>query len=311
MAEPDTLPADHHRPRAARPRPDWSRIADGLFLIGLGVFVLLNTSGHLPWTFWYDALTLWPILLVSAGLRIAVERTRVAWLMVLGPLAVLGALAGVAGGRLDQAPGPWQAVSATRAEDARRLTLRAELASSRLDVAARPLGGALLLDGRQGSRNDKAGIETRQEADEAQVTLLGGAHGWDAIRPGRLSRWELGVPEALPLKVEIKGALIGARFHLVRGDLAGGRFDGAFLGLDLHLPRPKAPVRLEVHGVFNMVDLFVPAGTPVRVHGPGFPFNIVDRGSGDPKDPATPGYDVGFAGVFSRVGLNDEGAVPR
>jgi hypothetical protein len=200
-------------------------------------------------------------------------------------------------------------VSVPRAEGANRLTLRAALASSRIDVAARSLDATALVDGRQGSRANKAGVETKLKGDEAKVTLLGGNHGWDAIRPGRLSRWELGVPQALPLKIDLDGAMIGARFDLAQGTIEGGSFDGAFLGLDLHLPRPKALVKLEIHGVFNMVDVFVPSGTPVRVHGPGFPFNLVDRGAGDPKDPATPGYEVTFAGVFSRVGVNEEDAV--
>ena len=301
MGEPDTPPALSRR-------PDWRRIADGVLLIGLGIFALLSASGQLPWTFWYDALTLWPIVLVSAGLRIAVERTRFAWLVILGPLAVLATLAGVAGGRLDNAPGPWQPVTAPRAEDARLLTLSAALASSRIDVTAQPLDGAALVDGRQGSRSRKARMETKQEDGNATVTLLSGDHGWDHVRPGRLSRWELAVPDALPLKVELKGAMVGARFDLARGDVGGARFDGAFLGLDLHLPRPKTPVHLQINGVFNMVDVFVPPGTPVRVHGPGFPFNLVDRGTGDPKDPATPGYEVKFAGVFSRVGVSEEAA---
>jgi len=306
MLEPDSPP-----PPPAPRRPDWRRLGDGIFLMGLGGFLLLNASGHLSWTFWYDAITLWPIVLVSAGLRIAVERTRVAWLALLGPLAVLATLAGVAGGRLDSAPGPWQAVSTPRPADARELTLRAALSSSRLDVTARPIASDLLLSGRQGSRSDKATVETKQDGGDVNVALLGGSHGWDSIRPGRLSRWELDVPDGLPLKIDLDGALIGARFDISKGRVESGSFDGVFLGLDLHLPRPQEPVLLQIHGVFNMIDVFVPPGTPVHVHGPGFPFNLIDRGTGsgagDPKNVATPGYDVQFGGVFSRVGVNDEG----
>jgi hypothetical protein len=306
MAEPESLLTEPDRPVAPRPRTDWRRLADGLLLIGLGVFVLLNTTGHLPWTFWYDALTLWPILIVTAGLRIAVDRTRFAWLMILGPLVVLATLAGVAGGRLDNAPGPWQPVATERPSDVGRLTLRTALASSRLDVTARAVDDATLLEGRQGSRASKARVETKVEGGDATVTLLPGDQGWDFIRPGRLSRWELSVPEALPLTIDVDGAMIGARFDLRGGRVAEAAFDGAFLGVDMHLPKPTERVKLRFHGVFNMIDLFVPPGTPVRVHGPGFPFNLVDRGSGDPKDPATPGYDVDFGGVFCRVGVNAE-----
>lgn len=306
MSERDILLADGDPRPAPRRRTDWRRLADGLLLIGLGVFVLLNTTGHLPWTFWYDALTLWPILLVTGGLRIAVERTRVAWLMLLGPIIVLTTMAGVAGGRLDNAPGPWVPVSEARPQDAKALTLRAAFASSRLDLTTRPGDGALV-EGRQGSRANKARVETKVEEGKATVTLNPGDHGWDNVRPGRLSRWELGVPEALPVTLEIKGAMIGGRFDLGRGQVAGATLEGAFIGADLHLPKPSTRVRLKIHGVFHMVDLFVPEGTPVRVHGPGFPFNIVDRGSGDPKDPATPGYDVDFGGVFCRIGVAREG----
>ena len=307
MSERDILLADRNLRPAPPRRIDWRRLADGLLLIGLGIFVLLNTTGHLPWTFWYDALTLWPILLVTAGLRIAVERTRVAWLMLLGPIIVLATLAGVAGGRLDNAPGPWLPVAEARPREASALTLRAAFASSRLDVAARPVDGATLLEGRQGSRGNRARVETKVEEGNAAVTLVPGDQGWDNIRPGRMSRWELGVPDALPLTLEVKGAMIGGRFDLGQGQVAKATFEGAFIGADLHLPKPTARVKLRIHGVFNMVDLFVPEGTPVRVHGPGFPFNIVDRGQGDPKDPATPGYDVDFGGVFCRIGVAREG----
>ena len=305
MPEPDSASALDRPPAPAR-RTDWRRMGDGLFLIGLGVLLLLNASGQLPWTIWYDAATLWPIVLVSAGLRIAVERTRVAWLQVLGPLVVLATLAAMAGGHFDSAPGPWQPVTVERASGASRLKLAAALGSSRLEVAARPIDGALMVDGRQGSRANKANVETKQEGEEMSVRLTHGEHGWDALRPGRLSRWELNVPDAVPLVLDLDGAMIGARFELGQGTVAGGTFDGAFLGLDLHLPRPKERVKLQIHGVFNMVDVFVPKGTPVQVRGPGFPFNLVDRGSGNPKDPATPGYTVDFAGVFSRIGVNEE-----
>lgn len=63
-------------------------------------------------------------------------------------------------------------------------------------------------------------------------------------------------------------------------------------------------MRIALVRAFNAVDLYVPAGTPVRVRGTGFPFNILDRGTGgDPKDAANPGYDVSFGGVFSRIGV--------
>ena len=120
-----------------------------------------------------------------------------------------------------------------------------------------------------------------------------------------MSRWELGVTDAAPVGLHLEGAMIGAQVDLSRGAGRGrGASKGAFLGVDLRLPRPKAPVQPDGPGRLQRGRADRAAGTPVRVHGPGLPANVVDRGTGtDPKDPANPGYDVKLEGIFSRVGV--------
>ena len=67
------------------PKADWKRAADGIGMAGIAVFLLLNTTGVLPWSFWIDAIALWPLLIMSAGIKIAFEKTRAPWLVLLGP----------------------------------------------------------------------------------------------------------------------------------------------------------------------------------------------------------------------------------
>jgi hypothetical protein len=249
-------------------------------------------------------LTLWPIMLITAGLRIAFGNTRRAWVIVFGPLTVLGLLAGMASGRLAGAPGTWQPVSEARSAGATRVLLSGTLASSRLDLVAKTLPEGIAVLGRRGSREDKARVERSQEGTTDRVALVNGDYGFASVLPGRMSRWELGVSDAVPVGLRLEGAMIGATIDLSRGVVEDSMLAGVFLGVDLRLPRPEAPVRLTVKGVFNVVDLIVPRGTPVRVHGPGLPANVVDRGTGtDPNDPANPGYDVRIEGVFSRLGV--------
>ena len=302
MAESDGTP------RATANGVDWVRLADGVFLAGLGVFAYLSATGRLPWTFWFDVLTLWPIMLITAGLRIAVGHTRQAWLIVFGPLIVLGLLAGMASGRLGgAAPGPWQSLSEAHGSQATRVVLSGTLASSRIELAAGPLPEGVALQGRRGSREDKARVERTPDAKTDRIALVNGDYGFASVVPGRMSRWELTVTDAVPVGVRLEGAMVGSRIDLSRGALADATLAGVFLGAEMRLPRPKAPVRLTVKGVFNAVDLIVPAGTPVRVHGPGLPANVVDRGSGtDPNDPANPGYEVRVEGIFNRLGVTAE-----
>jgi hypothetical protein len=291
-------------PQAAARGVDWVRLADGVFLAGLGVFACLNATGHLPWTFWFDVLTLWPIMLVTAGLRIAFGNTRRAWVIVFGPLFVLGLLAGMASGRLSSTPGTWQTFSEAHGSAATRVVLSGALHSSRIDLAAKPLPEGVALQGRRGSREDKARVERTQDEKTDRIALVNGDYGIASALPGRMSRWELSVTDAVPVGVRLEGAMVGSTIDLTRGALADATFAGVFLGAEMRLPRPKAPVKVTVKGVFNVVDLIVPAGTPVRVHGPGLPANVVDRGTGtDPNDPGNPGYEVRIEGIFSRVGI--------
>ncbi|HYN04549.1 MAG TPA: hypothetical protein VE359_19015, partial [Vicinamibacteria bacterium] len=55
---------------------NWPKAAEGIQLAGIALFLLLNTTGALPWSFWVDAIALWPLLIMSAGIKIAFEKSR-------------------------------------------------------------------------------------------------------------------------------------------------------------------------------------------------------------------------------------------
>src|SRR5512142_276410 len=103
------MPSSDDSQPARRPPIDWPRAAEGLQMAGIAVFLLLNTTGRLPWSFWIDAIALWPVLIMSAGLRIAFEKTRAPWILLLGPALVLGSLTWLATGNAwaSAARGPW------------------------------------------------------------------------------------------------------------------------------------------------------------------------------------------------------------
>jgi hypothetical protein len=91
------------------PRADWKRAADGIGMAGIAVFLLLNTTGVLPWSFWIDAIALWPLLIMSAGVKIAFEKTRAPWLVLLGPRSCSAASPGGVGRADRRARRPWKA----------------------------------------------------------------------------------------------------------------------------------------------------------------------------------------------------------
>jgi len=69
------------------------RAAEGLTLVAVGCILLGNTLGMIPWSVWWNILSLWPLLLVAAGIDIIGRGTDNAWLRVLSSLVVIAGLA--------------------------------------------------------------------------------------------------------------------------------------------------------------------------------------------------------------------------
>ncbi|MDY0087473.1 MAG: DUF5668 domain-containing protein [Coriobacteriia bacterium] len=68
------------------------RILEGLTLVLVGVILLLNTMGSLPWSVWLHIISLWPLLLVAAGLDIIAKGVGAEWLRVVSSLLIIAGL---------------------------------------------------------------------------------------------------------------------------------------------------------------------------------------------------------------------------
>ena len=288
-------------PGAQKPGADWARAAEGIQLAGIAVFLLLNTMGYLPWSFWLDAIALWPLLVMSAGIRIAFEKSRARWLVLAGPVLILGGLAWLASGARPEAPaGPWEPEVVDRPEGVQRVHLETKLAGARLRVAVvTQMPPGHLVDGGSIASHASARLEADTEGTLARVRLQGGERHGVVFLPRRKERWDLRLPAELPLRLRVAGAGVGGDLDLTAGTFEGLQTDGVFIGVSARLPAPRQETEIRMKGVFNSLDLVVPEGTPVRVHGAGLPFNAVDRGVRGTE--GRPAYDVHVQGIFSAV----------
>jgi hypothetical protein len=297
-------------PGAGRTGADWARAAEGIQMAGFAVFLLLNTMGYLPWSFWLDAIALWPLLVMSAGVRIAFERTRARWLVLLGPAIILGGLAWLASGaRPEAAPtGPWHPEGADRPAGVERVELDAKLVGARLRVtSATDLPPGRLVDGGSIAGHDTTRLDADADGTVARVHLnAGGRHGL-VFLPRAKERWDLRLPAELPLSLRIRGAGVSGTLDLTAGGIEGVQTDGVFIRVEARLPAPRQPTEIRMNGVFNSLSLVVPEGIPVRVHGAGLPVNAVDRGVRGTEGRA--GYDVRVQGLFSAVDLRTDSSI--
>lgn len=297
-------------PGAERTGVDWPRAAEGIQMAGFAVFLLLNTMGYLPWSFWLDAIALWPLLVMAAGIRIAFDRTRARWLVLAGPALILGGLAWLASGARPEPPaGPWQPEAASRPEGVERVDLDAKLVGARLRVTTtRDLPRGRLVDGGSIAGHDTTRLETDTDGSLARVHLNAREKHGIVFLPRAKERWDLRLPAELPLRLRVGGAGVGGSLDLTAGTFEGMQTEGVFIGVEARLPAPRQDTEIKMSGVFNSLSLVVPEGTPVRVHGPGLPFNAVDRGVKGVE--GRPGYDVNVQGIFSAVEVRTDRGIP-
>lgn len=69
-----------------------NKVVEGLTGISVGVILLANSVGALSWSLWWSVLSLWPVLLVSAGLDLIGKGLRASWIRVFSSAVVLCAL---------------------------------------------------------------------------------------------------------------------------------------------------------------------------------------------------------------------------
>jgi len=69
------------------------RVMDGIGTMLIGLVFLGNTLGYIEWSVWWVLLSLWPVLLVAAGIAIIGKGIGQQWLRALAPLVIWAALA--------------------------------------------------------------------------------------------------------------------------------------------------------------------------------------------------------------------------
>lgn len=277
----------------------WSNVARGISFVGFGTFLLLNTLGYLPWSFWRETLPYWPVLLVALGIRLVFERTAAPWMVLCGPLVVIGTLVYVSQSAPIDPDQEWETLTAQRPEAIVRWTLSGRMAMASLDLSTRELNSSRLVDGRVSPAGRRtARVTTRGESAQVRIGRPHGTFVFVGV-PIRLNRLELGLANDLPLSIDLDVAFTDGRLALAGAPVERLEFDGAFNDLTLELGKPSSDVRLSLDGAFNSLTLIVPPETPVRTLEDGF-LNRID-GRPDAADLRGPAYRVDIDGAFNRL----------
>jgi hypothetical protein len=285
-------------------RTAWRRASRGLFFLGFGVFLLLTTVGVLEWSFWIEALTYWPLLLVGLGIRMIFERSAAPWAVLISPLVVFGTLGWVAATHPVRTGHDWGSLVAESHGEVESWSFHGEMAMLDLDLETRPLAEGRLVEGRVAPRRERS-LRVRDWDGSARVELANyRRYRPNFIFPNRLRSWELGLRPDLPLALGLAGAFTEGDVDLRGTPVTRIDLDGAFHSLTFMLSEPDSNVRISVEGAFNDLAFLVPPGTPATVSTNGI-INVV-RGRRNPPPSDTPAYKVRVNGVFNHVEIRSD-----
>jgi len=256
-------------------------VTGGVILICIGTVLLLNTLGVLGWGVWFSLLKLWPLLLISIGVRRIFVNTRLHALSLLGPLMIAAATVWVVSA-YEESP----SFAAMPMESSETLELACPPASQsgpvRLDVdfaagdlrvvaenkpraeatpgaavpAARTgLGGTVHYLGREPRPTcfGSGSLRVRPESWSHGFHIIG-PFSWDE------NRWDARLASDLPVDVDLRLAAATADVDLSAFTLHHLEINAAASHVVLTLGTPTDRVPVKIRGAVDVLRLVLPAG---------------------------------------------------
>lgn len=246
-------------------------------LILLGVFGLLWNFNVLPDGFWGEFWTLWPLLLVAAGVNLVLSRQR-AWVGSVAALAVVtGSL--VAAWVLAVA-NPASSPSLTIVNNTESISVMsdgAESARLNLTLAAGDLaltGGApaglLLSGGSRGSvaevTDQRVSVRTSDGRRTVDVRLNAEWNfGFPPPRTTARGNWVLRHAEGIPTDIRIETGASDLDLDLRELHVQSLTVDGGAADIDVVLPANAGRTTAEFNIGAADLDITVPAGVAARI----------------------------------------------
>ena len=231
-------------------------------LIGAGIILLLNNMGYLNWSMW-DAVRLWPVLLIAAGLEILVGRRSIlgsiiaavlVLAMILGGVWLVGTYSGSAAGETITIREPLNDTTSAR--------VVLSPAAAQIEVDALKDSGNFVEGAVHPARNERINQDFKP-GDNARLTVgTQGAYSTIGSESGRLWNFSFHPDVALDLEADFGAGeanldLSGLSVTKVNASFGVGQ-------VTITLPN-RGDLTVNVDGAIGSIIIEVPRGMAVRV----------------------------------------------
>lgn len=241
-------------------------------LIGVGVVLLLNNMGVLPWGVWQTLFGLWPVLLIAAGLDLLLGR-RSTWGALLAAALVLAVLFGAVWTALARMEQP----TAFRTEPisqplagANRAEVEIEFGVGGLVIAALPEATGNLIEGTLALAPGETVQPVFRRSGETARYELRSRGVWRSafFQPGATwpadKVWQLALSRDVPLALRVQPGVGRSTLDLSDLNIVSLDLDGNVGQLQLTLPR-RGRAQIALDGGIGELVINAPTGVAARI----------------------------------------------
>ncbi len=260
-----------------------------LILISVGVILLLQTLGVIPWWIWGSLWRFWPVALVLIGLGFILRNAHPAIMSTLVVLTVAGVVA-FTWATSDTAWG--DVVTSTYSEpvaEAERAHINIRFGAGELTVGSLPAGSEDLISATFTDRED--GVDTSLTRNEgiATVNLESAGNGGFFFfgRPSSGRNWDVQLSRDVPVRIDIDGGAGSFVVNLEQLTVTAFDVDTGASSVEVTAPVPIGHVQGRISGGVSSIDVRIPDGVAARISAGG---GISSVDVDESRFPRTGGY---------------------
>ena len=236
------------------------------FLIALGVLLLLQTTGALPWDLWLSIWRWWPVLIIALGINIAFAG-RMPWLA--GSLIAIMLIAAVGIG-IAISYEPWSGAEtvATLEEPLDRVesvNVSISLGAGSLVVGALPADSSNLVEGELRSfGGSEARAFVKRSGDRAEIRFSTGGFNFNFFG-GSDRRWEVWLSPRPRASIDVDAGASDLFLDLSDMNVSDLSIDGGASDIEILAPKDAGHVNIDIDVGAADVDIVIPELVSARI----------------------------------------------
>lgn len=243
-------------------------IVGPVILIGIGVVLLLNNLGMLPWGIWGAIGRAWPVILILVGLDILIGRRSV-WgtiVMLIITVVILAAIVGVGLRPALSGGGAVHESFVQPSEEASRAEIRLNPGVASLDVAASSDASTLVEASVSHQKNELINRDYRLSDGTANFELDSDVRTWAPFIAPSEGKWDIKLGSAVPIALTVDSGVGRVDLDLRGLPISSLDLDAGVSATKIRLP-DAGPMDVSIQGGVGSTTIVIPSTLSARIEG--------------------------------------------